>query len=70
MDVVMVFTREECAVLPTNQHFIYYGELNKIPYFARLYSDTLEIVPPEKTIGGLAVYYDDNKLKQFILHNK
>jgi hypothetical protein len=64
MDVVMVFTREECTILPKNQHFIYYGELEKILYFARLYSDTLEIVPPEKTTGGLAVYYDEDKLKR------
>ncbi len=61
----MVFTREECAILPKNQHFIFYGELNTIPYFARLYSDTLEIVPPEKTVGGIAVYYDEDKLCLF-----
>ena len=64
MDIIMVFTREECASLPKNQHFIYYGCINEIPYFARLYSDTLEIVPPDKTTGGMLVYYDEDTLKK------
>ena len=59
MDFARVFTREECVAIP-NQKFIYYGDIDNIPYYAMLYKDTAELVPVDQVKGGIAVYFDDD----------
>jgi hypothetical protein len=58
MDLAIVFTREECLAL--NQKFIYYGDIDNVPYFAMINGDTSELVPFEQVKGGIAVYFDDD----------
>jgi hypothetical protein len=59
MDFARVFTREECVEL-TNQKFIYYGDIDNIPYFAMINGNTSELIPVDHVKGGIAVYFDDD----------
>lgn len=66
MDFAVVFTRKEiqdCLCIPKEQDYIYYGDMNNISYFVRVYKDTLEKVPYESLTGGLFVYIENGKLE-------
>ncbi len=62
MDFARVFTSEECVALTnqTNQKFIYYGDIDNVPYFAMINSNTSELIPVDHVKGGIAVYFDDD----------
>ncbi len=63
MEFAVLFTREECASIPSDQCFIYYAELNNLPYFIRIFKDTLKPVPSEMITGGLFVYRENGNGK-------
>ena len=63
MEFAVLFTRQECEIIPDEQSFMHFVDIKDQPYFIRIFKDTLDPVPIQSLTGGLFVYIENGRIE-------